>query len=562
MKRYTVFLAIAIALICTTALITAFSFQKAAASPHATRCVNETGTGGCYTSIQAAINDSSAGDQVIIYSGTYTEHITMKQGVSVTGSGSANTIIAGNNADDNSIVSFTPGIDSSTVLSGVKVLGVGTTTITNGVSGGGIRIVNASPRILNVTVDSCYAQFGGGVSINQGAPYFEGIEVINNHAQYGGGFYIFNIGSVTIAVSNIALTNEISANSATQEGGGIYLSASTLMMSDTNLVANSADQIGGGLMAAQNSIVKLHDNTFWSNSAHSGGGVFLSNVNEALHIWDNTFRSNGAENYGGGLYISLASGKIENNWFRSNSVTDGEGGGIYVTSGCSNLWIQGNLMTENTATSSSGAGGAISVEDTGSAVIDSNRIYYNSARVGGGVTIYSTSVVTLTNNIIAYNVSTLDPTAGPIGGVLFSSTPSVLINNTIADNTGSGFVFSSAENCVIRNNIFSGNSKYGIVNFLTSSYQASDLDAYNNTLGNYSLVTGTDLHEVDPDYINTSPSNKLAYHLNMTSTINTLGNTAFAPQFDIDSQLRGTFGTTSIGADENVNQLFIPFVSK
>ena len=562
MKKLTIFFAVATALICATILVMTFSYQKAAASPHATLCVNETGTGGCYSSIQAAINDASAGDEVIIYSGTYTEHITMKQGVSVVGSGSANTTIAGNNADNHSIVSFAPGIDSSTVLSGVKVLGVGTTTITNGVSGGGIRIVNASPRILNVTVDSCYAQFGGGVSINQGAPYFEGIEVINNHAQYGGGFYIYNADSVTIAVSNIALTNEISANSATQEGGGIYLSASTLMMSDTNLVANSADQIGGGLMAAQNSIVKLHDNTFWSNSAHSGGGVFLYNVNEALHIWDNTFRSNGAENYGGGLYISLASGKIENNWFRSNSVTDGEGGGIYVTSGCSNLWIQGNLMTENTATSSSGAGGAISVEGTGSAVIDSNRIYYNSARVGGGVTIYSTSVVTLTNNIIAHNNATIDPIAGPIGGVLFASTPSVLINNTIADNTGSGFVFSQSEGCIIYNNIFSGNSQYGILNFSTSIYERGDLDAYNNAYGNYSSVTGTNLYEYDPDYISTSPSDTLAYHLNMTSTINTLGNTTFAPQFDIDNQLRETFGTTSIGADENVNQLFIPFVAK
>jgi len=558
MKRYAVFLAVVIALVCVTALITAFSFQKTAAAPPA-KCVNETGTGGCYSSIQEAITHSIAGGKVIIYPGTYTEHITMTQGVSVIGSGSANTTIKSNNADDQPIVKFNPGIDSSTVLSGVKILGVGTTITTNGVSGGGINIINASPRILNVTVDNCYAQFGGGINVYQGAPYFEGIDVINNHGQYGGGFYISNNATVTITVSDIALSNNISANNA-DEGGGIYLSGSSLIMSDTLLNANSADQIGGGVMAAQNSIVKLHDNTFWSNSANNGGGVFLTNVNNALHIWDNTFRSNNAADSGGGLFINLSSGKIENNWLTSNSAINSEGGGIYVSSDCTNLLIKDNLMTENTATSN--AGGAISVQSNSSATIDSNHIYFNRAYIGGGVAIYSTSVVTLTNNIIAYNVATIDPSSGPIGGVLFSGTPSVLINNTIADNTGSGFVFSHAEGCVIRNNIFSGNSQWGILNFLTSSYQASDLDAYSNTSGNYSSVSGTNLYTYDPNYINTTPFDIEAYHLNKTSTINTLGGTTFAPRFDIDNQLRGTFGTTSIGADENVNQLFIPFVSK
>lgn len=59
----------------------------------ATKCVNPGGKGGCYSSIQAAVNAASAGDTVTVRHGTYNEDVTIKQSVSLIGDGKENTII-------------------------------------------------------------------------------------------------------------------------------------------------------------------------------------------------------------------------------------------------------------------------------------------------------------------------------------------------------------------------------------------------------------------------------------------------------------------------------------
>ncbi len=61
----------ALGLIIVVALLAAALPLQAKAQEGETLCVNTDGTGGCYTSIQAAVNAASDGDTVIVTEGAY-----------------------------------------------------------------------------------------------------------------------------------------------------------------------------------------------------------------------------------------------------------------------------------------------------------------------------------------------------------------------------------------------------------------------------------------------------------------------------------------------------------
>jgi len=88
-------------------------------------CVNPDGTGGCYSRIQDAINAASSGIVIDVAAGTYTEHITMRDGISIYGQGWSSTTIHGGYAGPTPTV-YMSSIWAGTVLSGVQVTGGGT----------------------------------------------------------------------------------------------------------------------------------------------------------------------------------------------------------------------------------------------------------------------------------------------------------------------------------------------------------------------------------------------------------------------------------------------------
>jgi hypothetical protein len=93
--------------------------------------------------------------------GTYLEHITLTEGVSIYGQGWDKTIIDGGFSAAQSTVRI-PAVSTSTVLSGVQVTDGGTGDPATPPNGGGIS-VSGSPRIANTWVYGSTGCYGGGV---------------------------------------------------------------------------------------------------------------------------------------------------------------------------------------------------------------------------------------------------------------------------------------------------------------------------------------------------------------------------------------------------------------
>ena len=120
--------------------------------------------------IQDAIDAADPGDLVLVHAGIYTEHITMRDGVSIYGQGGSATTIHGGYSGPTPTV-FMSSIWAGTVLSGVQVTGGGTGVITTSTQDGGcIAIWYAAPTIVNTWVQGCTARNGGGVFVFTNRP--------------------------------------------------------------------------------------------------------------------------------------------------------------------------------------------------------------------------------------------------------------------------------------------------------------------------------------------------------------------------------------------------------
>ena len=106
-------------------------------------------------------------------------------------------------------------------------------------SGGGIWN-NGTATVTDTTVSGNSAKLGGGIYNFSGLPgslTLDGVSLYGNSAQYGGAIYDAS-GKVTLSDSTLT------GNSATQQGGGIYVSGGTGAYACTVTVKNSSSITG------------------------------------------------------------------------------------------------------------------------------------------------------------------------------------------------------------------------------------------------------------------------------------------------------------------------------
>ena len=282
---------------------------------------------------------------------------------------------------------------------------------------------------------------------------------------------IFNFGSgVTASISGLTLTDGSTAYS----GGAIRSNASSLTITDCQILNCEADYYGGAIVnVAAGGVITINNSVIEENTATSvGGAIYSETSGSTLTITDSTISGNSA---------------------------GGNAGGVYFANGTLN--IDGTTFEENTASFDSGVGGALALYD--STVDISNSLFYgNSARTGGAIASRNGVGATLTNVTLSGNIA--DINAGAVYHYSTSGGTFHYINCTIAQNvagsSGGGILHNSsgAIPATVRldNTIVADNSgQYG-----PDIYGVLDSNSSYNLIGDSSGWSGgtNNLVDVDP----------------------------------------------------------------
>jgi len=212
-------------------------------------------------SIQAAIDNASAGDTIELNGGVYNQcniNVT-KENLTIKASGSGNVPIIdsqGINRRGFNIVS-----------SGVLIQGLTITNTRTSGDGGGIYISSGGSGVsvsgcnfTNTTTSSVYTIcYGGGVFIYGSGVSVSGCNFINNTANYGGGIYIGTVGG-NGSVSGCSFINNTSGSS----GGGVCIGGrGSVVFSRFVNNTDNGSMIGNGLTCTAGCNVSSN---WWGNN--------------------------------------------------------------------------------------------------------------------------------------------------------------------------------------------------------------------------------------------------------------------------------------------------------
>jgi parallel beta-helix repeat protein len=218
---------------------------------------------------------------------------------------------------------------------------------------------------------------------------------------------------------------------ATGETFPLFMVNGAALISEANAEETIVDAQGtaGVLQGTQlDSTTLVSGFTLTGGSQATGGGIYF--MSSYATISDNIITGNvatGGTGRGGGIYCSAGRPLILNNQISHNSCPDWMGGGICLH--WSEAIIQGNRVVFNTAR----YGGGIFNDDYCRGVIAGNFVARNHATAtGGGVDCYMNSFPTVERNVIVFNTAA-DNGAGI--ACCYSSYPTIT-GNVVASNFG------------------------------------------------------------------------------------------------------------------------------
>lgn len=290
-----------------------------------------------YSTIQAAIEASTAGDTILIASGTYSETVQLPSHALTMGS---MILLDGDTAHVAATILNGLGNHPLLVLENGSDLTLRGMTLRNGVG-----------MMNDPDGDGDSSDYGGAIYCQDSD--LEATQCVftgNSVTQGGGGALFF---SNSLASLDYCRFQE---NTSTDVGGAIYARAgSELRLDGVEFLANHCSDVGGGLYARDGSLVRIQRSVFMDNTSdHAGASIGLKN-NAELVLIHSTLVNNAATHFGGALYSNASLSVLVNTILWNNTATP-----IHFADfdPASDIWVTHSLMD--------GADSSITTNDNGS----------------------------------------------------------------------------------------------------------------------------------------------------------------------------------------------------
>jgi len=305
---------------------------------------------------------------------------------------------------------------------------------------------------------------GGGVHMYN----IEHVEILecefyNNTADRGGAIDLYIIN--TVNVDNSIIKN----NTATSEGGGLYINTTDTPSTFTN--SNISD-----------------------NSAGTEGGAICLVANGAL--FENVTSVNNTAAKGGSAYIEGNNTLVQNCTFSNNKaiVTDqensGVGGAIDIVGNDCHLF---NVTSDN---NTAYRGGSTFIRGNNTLVMDSEFDNNNATLRGGGLNIAGSGCQIINVDVSNNNAFDSDEDESGLGGGLYIVADGTLLRNVTADNNaakngGGAYIKGNdviVDNCTLSNNRAIYNESQtntsglgGALDILGNGCNVTNVNSFNNS---------------------------------------------------------------------------------
>ncbi len=427
-----------------------------------------------HVTIQQAIANASAGDEILVTGGPYVEQITVNEQITLTGVGMP--VIDGDRRVGMDIVT----------LNAENILFRGFTLINGGTSTYGVEITARS-----VTVENCSINNARGNGI-----HLDGVSnvVIRNNTVFENNAYGLDMERSShnlvlnnnfnasnwhgMVISDNSRFNNISGNVVLGHdyGHGIYIVDSPdNIISGNSLYNNSLQSLSyAGLNVDNASNLTIFDNLVYGNNRN---GVYLYDCDNS-NFSNNTIRNNlmpsGVDD-SSGVYVHHSS----SNNFTGNSIYNNENRGIYFENSRYNVLRNNNLSFNpyNFGIDASGISSYFSHDIDTSNRVDSKPIVYVMNRQD--LSIDSSAGVVYCIGCDNVSMDGLNLSNNSYGLVLYDCVNSTVVNSSFYSNEAGIFLISSQNNTIYHNNI--SNNSYGLVLESCSGNNIYFNDLLNNT---------------------------------------------------------------------------------
>ena len=369
-----------------------------------------------YSSIQAAIDASITGDEIVIANGTYT------------GTSNKNLDFAGK-----SIVVRSEGGNPDSCIIDCEL------------NGRGFVFENSETidaKVKNIQIRNGYMDRGAAIYISNASPTIDNCLFLSNEASSNSGGAIYCLNSESMISKSV-----FTSNVANRYGGGIYASGNpSVTIDQCAFNQNQAGESGGGI-SVYNSESIVSNCVINSNEARNGGGIYCYRLQP--EFLDCEISGNQAE-IGAGVYTYASYSIFYRCLFESNEASS-NGGAIRATQATPQF-------TSCVLYDNSGSNGGGVYSDTSNVTLANCLILENDAAVlGGGVYFVSSISGSVQNCTFSGNTAALS------GGGLYSNSSSPTITDSILWSDSPNEIFGSGST-VTYSDIQGGYSGTGNIN--------------------------------------------------------------------------------------------------